>query len=341
MTNDEVSRSEKVTWLLPVKNGMPYLSETLASIEAQTYHNYEILAWDNGSTDGTIEELYSWIPGRLPGRVISDNPLSLGSSLAHLVEAAQTELCARIDADDLNYPERLERQVAFMREHPRVGIVGTQVEFIDEEGKLGPDLWTQPHTDAEIRWQLRWQCPFNHPTVMLRRSVVLAAGNYADCIPEDYDLWMRLGFITECENLPEVLLKYRRLSTSFTAKLVEATGQTSASWMFDSVAQRYSNALFAGISGDAALKLRRKVVQGSSERVQLADLYTLAKVASATARAAGKPGSYFRVTETYRRQKREIISRWIRQRAWGRSVLTAKRRISLQKSSTTHDTDPV
>src|SRR5438270_212199 len=105
--------SERVTWLMPVKNGMPHLPATLQSIEAQTYQNWEVLVWDNGSTDGTLEELQRWIPSRLPGRIVSAEPLSLGTSLARLVEAAETELCARIDADDVNYRERLEKQEEF------------------------------------------------------------------------------------------------------------------------------------------------------------------------------------------------------------------------------------
>ena len=119
--------SERVTWLLPVKNGMPYLPETLASIAAQTYHDWEVLAWDNGSTDGTVEELQKWIPSRLPGRVITGQPLSLGDSLAEMVQQCNTEFCARIDADDVNVPERLERQVAFLLAHPEVAVVGSQI----------------------------------------------------------------------------------------------------------------------------------------------------------------------------------------------------------------------
>ncbi len=57
--------SVPVTWLVPVKDGMPYLPETLASIEAQTYRNWQILSWDNGSTDGTVAELHKWIPSRM------------------------------------------------------------------------------------------------------------------------------------------------------------------------------------------------------------------------------------------------------------------------------------
>jgi glycosyltransferase involved in cell wall biosynthesis len=60
-----------VTWLMPTLNGMPYVRETLASITGQTYRNHLILAWDNGSTDGTLEELRRWIPAHLPGRIVT------------------------------------------------------------------------------------------------------------------------------------------------------------------------------------------------------------------------------------------------------------------------------
>ena len=70
-----------VTWLLPVKNGMPYLPETLASIAAQTCGDYQVLAWDNGSTDTTIEELRSWIPSRACQGALSS---TVRQVLAHL-----------------------------------------------------------------------------------------------------------------------------------------------------------------------------------------------------------------------------------------------------------------
>ena len=159
-----------VTWLMPVKNGMPYLLDTLRSIEAQTYKNWRILVWDNGSTDGTLEELQRWIPSRLPGRIIADEPFSLGKSLARLVETAETELCARTDADDVNYPERLERQVEFLQVHPEVGLLGAEIEFIDVAGRVVPGAWEQDYSDAEIRWRLRWQGTVNHSAAMFRRA---------------------------------------------------------------------------------------------------------------------------------------------------------------------------
>jgi glycosyltransferase involved in cell wall biosynthesis len=85
---------KRVNWLIPVRNGMPYLPETLTSIENQTYQGWGVLVWDDGSTDGTMEELKKWIPHRLPGQIMSGAPLGVGGALAKLVEASQTEYCA-------------------------------------------------------------------------------------------------------------------------------------------------------------------------------------------------------------------------------------------------------
>ena len=323
--NSGSSRPERVTFLMPVKNGMPYLPATLASIEAQTYRNFELLVWDNGSTDDTVAELRRWVPGRIPGRIAVGTPLSLGKSLARLVDLAATEMCARIDADDLCHPTRLERQVGFLEMHASVGIVGTQIEFIDENGAHLPGAWTQPDEDAEIRWQLRWQCPFSHPTVLFRRSVVLEAGNYADCIPEDADLWFRMGRVTEMANLPDVLVKYRRVSTGFTATVMESRGYRSPLPLFDEVARRNAGQLFDGLPADDALSFRSKLVPGSDLDVTLVDLYTLRRVAGNTARAVGKPPSYFRGTQLYASQRRDIIRRWVRRGRLGGALLKLRR----------------
>ena len=135
---------DRVTWLIPVLNGMPYLPETLASIEAQTYKNWEVLVWDNGSTDGTLEELAKWIPDRLPGKIFTGEPHGVGGSLKRLVEECQTEFCARIDADDINFPERLEKQVAFLQAHPEVAILGSQMKYIDGNGNIQKPLYHVP-----------------------------------------------------------------------------------------------------------------------------------------------------------------------------------------------------
>jgi GT2 family glycosyltransferase len=201
-----------VTWLLAVRNGMPYLPETLASIAAQTYRNFELIAWDNGSEDGTIEEIRRWIPSRIPGRLIADRPLPLGEARARLVEEASTELCAWTDADDISAPERLERQVEFLLAHPEVAVVGSHIAVIDEQGNRQGDDVRFPLRDEQIVLQMLRGPAVAQPATLFRRSAVLKAGNYRDVGEvhvEDYDLWLRLAVHDRFANVDAALLQYR------------------------------------------------------------------------------------------------------------------------------------
>ena len=208
---------KRVTWIIPVKNGMPYLPETLSSIEAQTYKNWQVLVWDNGSTDGTVEELNKWIPSRLPGRVITGQPLSVGASLARMVELCDTELCARIDADDINLPERLEKQIAFLDAHRDVAIVGSQMYRMNAAGVVQGRCYLAPFQHDDIVHFLLKDTTLNHPSVVFRRTAVLEVGNYRD-FPniEDYDLWLRMAYHHKLANLDVPLINFRIHSRSTT-----------------------------------------------------------------------------------------------------------------------------
>jgi glycosyltransferase involved in cell wall biosynthesis len=202
----------RVTWLLPVRNGMPYLTEALASIEAQSYRPWEILAWDNGSSDGTVEELNRWIPERLPGRVVADRPMALGDARAQLVVESPTDLCAWIDADDVNEPCRLDLQVRFMAAHPEVAAVGGQLEIVDHEGNVIGTHGRFALDDHEIVSDMLDGPGMAQPAVLFRRSAVLAVGNYrhvGSVHVEDYDMWLRLATRAKLANIDQIVLKYR------------------------------------------------------------------------------------------------------------------------------------
>jgi glycosyltransferase involved in cell wall biosynthesis len=220
--------SERVTWIIAVKNGMPYLPETLASIEAQTYKNWEVLVWDNGSTDSTLEELNRWIPSRLPGKVITDRPTSVGMSRAELVKNCETELCATIDADDINLPERLEKQVDFLTSHLDVAVVGSQIYFVNEQGEYTSDLYTVPLNHDDIVHEMLFQNSIIQPSVLFRRSAILEVGNYRFELGwngvniEDYDLWLRVAAANyKLANLNIPLVKYRIHSRSTTQQSIK------------------------------------------------------------------------------------------------------------------------
>jgi hypothetical protein len=302
-------KHERVTWLIPVRNGARYLEATLASIAAQTYPYQQVLAWDNGSTDGTLDILRRWIGTRLTGRVISDQPLGLGASLARLVELAPTELCARIDADDINLPHRLEMQVRYMLAHRDVALLGTQVHVIDEHGNDAPRQWSHPCGDAEIRWRMRVASAMMHPTVMFRRSAILGVGNYRDMLPgQDYDLWLRVAMKHRVANLSEQLVQYRKHDAT-----VSHQSQTRGHVTNRRLVERYVTNLLPGITAEDALRLHSLMTTNTSGRVTWRDVMNLRRTATHAALHTGESPRYFRRTERYRQQWRSLLGRCVRQ----------------------------
>ena len=201
---------ERVTWLLPVRNGMPYLAEALASIEAQTYQNWEIIAWVNGSTDGTLKELQRWIPARLPGRIVADRPATYGQAMAEMTTMAETELCAIVHADDVNTPDRLAKQVRFMEAHPEVAVVGGGYDVIDAHGQTVADAGYPYLRHDDIVHYMVQNTAIGCPTALFRRSMVLEAGNHRPVgLVEDYDLWLRLAVHHKLANVADCVLHYR------------------------------------------------------------------------------------------------------------------------------------
>ena len=207
----------QVTVIIPVLNAMPYLPEALASLETQNFKDFEVCLWDNGSADGSVEEAKRWIPHRLPGRVVSGNPLPLHECLARMVEEAKTNFVARMDGDDVCVPERFEQQVVALQENPKLAAVGGQMDLIDELGKSIGEISNYPVQHLACISKLLIQSPMPHPAVMMRRDMALSAGNYSRPKPmEDFDLWFRLARVGSLENLPGKLLKYRITDTSIT-----------------------------------------------------------------------------------------------------------------------------
>ena len=308
-----------VTWLLPVKNGMPHVRETLASIANQTYKNHTVLARDDGSSDGTLDELKRWIPARIPGRLFSGPSLGIGPGLAFLVEQAASDLCARIDGDDVNLPQRLERQVEFLLAHPQVGVLGSHVCIIDASG-AERDVWRYETADSDIRWLMRYACRFCHPSVMFRRSLVLRAGNYQPVLYEDGHLWNRMTYLTEMRNLPEVLVRYRRSSASVTGEVRDWTP------VLRRIASAQAPILFPGVADptkaldlwDASLPLK---FAGNNSRipVKLWHLRQLRNSATLLAGRCGKQADYFTETESFCEQYYELRRRLLRR--WGAGPL--------------------
>jgi len=202
----------RVTVIIPVLNAMPYLTEALASLEGQTSKDFEVCLWDNGSMDGSVEQAKRWIPGRLRGRVVMGNPLPLHECLARMVVEAQTEFVARMDGDDICMPDRFQQQIDFLLKNRAVSLLGGQIECISPSGGfLAKEEWARyalTHSDIVSRMMVLG--PFNHPSIMFRRSAVIEAGNYRVPAPvEDHNLYLHLVQKHRVANLPDVLTHYR------------------------------------------------------------------------------------------------------------------------------------
>jgi len=301
----------RVTWILPVKNGMPYLRQTLASIAAQTHQDHQIIAWDNGSTDNTIAELHRWIPNQIPGRVFDDRPTGLGDCLSRMVAMADTELITRIDADDVAMPDRLDKQTAFMDEHRDVGLLGGGMTLMDERGRVTGEACPTYCDDVDLRWHLRKGNDFRHPTVMLRRSAVLAAGNYRDLMPgQDLDLWIRMSRVTKFANLPDTMIDYRVHGHSVSSQSKRIAQDAAQRIRFG-----LANVLYPGISLSRAKRLYKLMFDPDVMPVEIADVVALHRVATLSARRAGLAIDAFRQTQRYRDQMSGLMSRAIRDNA--------------------------
>lgn len=205
-----------VSILMPAYNAMPYLTEALDDLLAQTMGDFELVVVEDGSTDDTLATLraYAARDGRL---VILENEQNRGLvySLNRGLERCRASLVARADADDRYAPDRLERQVAFMDAHPDVGLLSCAVTKMTEDGRpFATTRW--PTEDAHIRLRELFENSFSHPGVMFRADLVRAVGGYDPAFEsaEDCDLWARLRPHTHLANLPDPLVRYRVVSTS-------------------------------------------------------------------------------------------------------------------------------
>jgi glycosyltransferase involved in cell wall biosynthesis len=189
MTAEEV---DLVSVLLPVFNGAATIRRAVDSVLGQTHAALELVVVDDGSTDGTREYLDALQDERV--RVVRHRRnMGLVAALNTGLEACRGDLIARLDADDVAHPRRIERQAGVFRNDPDVVLCSTAYDRVDEAGRaLGTRV--PPTTHAAMAIGLVSGNRINHSTVMFRKFAVWSAGGYdANWFPaEDYDLWLRL-----------------------------------------------------------------------------------------------------------------------------------------------------
>jgi glycosyltransferase involved in cell wall biosynthesis len=182
---------------MPVFNAATFVRRAVQSMVNQTFHDWELLVVDDGSSDATGGILAGLAAAEPRMRVISQPHAGIVDSLETGLQEAQSGLIARMDADDESHPERLSEQLKFLRDNPEIGVVGSLLLFGgDVERSGGYALhgdWLNGLVSAEdISLNRFIESPLAHPSVIFRRHLRDQFGGYrAGDFPEDYELWLR------------------------------------------------------------------------------------------------------------------------------------------------------
>ena len=202
-----------VSVVMPVRNALPFLDESIKSILEQSLSDFEFVILDDASTDGSLARLREW--ARRDQRInLHENKTRLGlaGSSNAVVSKARAAIVARMDADDIAHPDRLRRQWEIIASRPDVAVIGTLCNGIDASGR-------------EVRPRDRWRLvrrsnyiPFPHGSAMFRREVFDQIGGYDETSlhGEDQDLFSRMATRGRVLTLPDVLYSYRYHSSNAT-----------------------------------------------------------------------------------------------------------------------------
>jgi glycosyltransferase involved in cell wall biosynthesis len=201
-----------VSVIMPAYNAKRYVAQTIRSVLAQTFRDFEFIVVDDGSTDDTLPILNRFAAEDARIVIISRPNTGIVGALNDGIAKARGELLARMDADDVCLPERFAKQVAYLREHPQCVAVGTFVETIDPyDSVLDRLVHETEHEGIDKELLTGRGFAMVHPTVMMRADAVRRVGGYRKQWQhsEDLDLFLRLAEIGKLHNLPEYLLQYR------------------------------------------------------------------------------------------------------------------------------------
>jgi glycosyltransferase involved in cell wall biosynthesis len=197
-------------------NGEKYLREALDSLLAQTYQNWEVIFWDNRSTDSSAAICKSYGDPRIRYFCAKEHT-ELGTARILAFQEIRGEFVAVLDADDISHPERLARQVEFLRAHPDVALVGSWARYIDQLGRTFAEF-KPPTNHEELRDCLAWHRPIVHSSTMYRHASAVRVGGYSEDLIYASDLGLILS-LAEHHNIgmiDEFLCQLRVLPTSMT-----------------------------------------------------------------------------------------------------------------------------
>lgn len=205
-----MKNSPQITVLIPVFNSEKYLESALESIRNQTFTDFECLIINDGSTDKSPKIITEFIEIDNRFRVINKDNTGVGDSLRIGVLESKGQYIARMDADDIAHPKRLEEQINYMKNNLNISVCGTLMNHIDENDLLIYKPKKIPRYNSLIKTKmLLGGVPLPHPTVFFQKDIILKLGNYKSLTVEDHELWSRIYSKVDFGLINKPLLNYR------------------------------------------------------------------------------------------------------------------------------------
>lgn len=190
---------------MPVYNAQRFLKPAIESILHQTFGDFEFLIINDCSQDNTRNIIDSYNDPRMKV-VHNESNLGIAASLNKGIQMASCAIIARMDADDVSHPERLEKQYDFMMRQKDCALLSSYLRVIAENGDV---IREEMYRDASIYYSLHFECVICHPSVMFRRQAVLDVNSYTMPYAEDHDLFWKLASRYRIRQLEEILIDYR------------------------------------------------------------------------------------------------------------------------------------
>lgn len=206
----------RVSVLMTVYNGAPYLDAAILSLLQQTFHDWELIVVENGSTDSSLSILRSYADPRIKIFALEKN-IGRTPALRYAFDRANGSYIAVLDADDVSAPDRFMRQVQYLDRHADAALVASWAQYIDENGEVFGEF--EPPVDSdELYDSLGWTNPVVHSSVMYRKQLAQAVGGYpAEIVwAQDFALFLELVQHGKMAMIGDHLCQLRVLKASMT-----------------------------------------------------------------------------------------------------------------------------
>jgi len=329
-----MSHAPTVSVLLPIYNAAGTLNPAMRSLLRQTFDDFEVIAVDDDSDDGSPNILKQWAKRDRRIKPIFHERVGLIGALNAGLMRAGGKFVARMDADDVSHPRRFELQVALMRAHPEVSVAGCLVRSFPKrsvrEGFRIYEAWLNSliaHEDM-VR-EIFIESPLAHPSTMMRRTELIELGGYEDHgWPEDYDLWLRYHLAGKrFAKVPEVLYFWRehqdRLSRTDPRYAVERFLRAKAHYLAQRPLKGAESVIVWG-AGQTGRRLSKHLLR---EGVRIAAFVDVdSRKIGRTLRgipviapddlASTRGSAGFLLSAVSSRGARALIRKWAREREW-------------------------